>query len=73
MNKLIIIGLYIAGSIIAYYMIRKMQREDCKELDWDYSWDDVYISLFLSIFSWITAVVYVICHITDKTKPPKWL
>lgn len=68
---------YWIGFIIVYLIIRRWQR-----IEETVKWNDFFIRLFLSCFSWLTLMVICILYLFEKypnllekfpKEPPKWL
>jgi hypothetical protein len=78
MNILVIILLWVSGSIAGYWMFRKTVKYNC---DHDLSWSNILIGFYHSIIgSWLTFIVslmmYMFFYIDSRKtniKPPKWL
>lgn len=69
------IVLYSTGFIASYYAWRFMVRYEAEE---DYNYGMVFLGLFVSILSWVSAlasiVTIIIMKLLERTsKPPKWL
>ena len=68
---MILLIIYIVGYFVSYRITKDLRdKEDENE------WNDVGLSIIISLFSWLAALVLVILihkpTITFK-KPPKWL
>lgn len=80
---IIYILIYLIGFILTYSMFRKNDRQIYIHSfgnDEKYSWENVKNNLFVSLFSWIVILLFLIWHIYEffikiknNTKPPKWL
>lgn len=78
MNNLNIeIILYILGFLLSYILIKIIARNNEKADNWN----QIFISFFVSLFSWFTVIVIIIIAWNDiikkigikLPKPPKWL
>ena len=69
--------LYILGFLLSYILIKIIARNNEKADNWN----QIFVSLFVSLFSWFTFIVIIIIawdNIIKKIgiklpKPPKWL
>jgi len=74
MTLLIII--YLIGYLVAYLFFKRLRNESG-----DNDWADVFTTMFFSLFSWFTVMIFVLdlCkeYITENThrlpKPPRFL
>lgn len=70
-NKQIFLGIYIIGYLLCYYIIKLWRNRNDK-----FNWEDVFISIFFSLFSWVMLLIIgvIILFESEKfKKPPKWL
>lgn len=64
----LIILLYLAGAVLAYYLTRKVQKDQYYTRDWD----DVKGCLTMAVISWVGAAI-AYWNLLADTDPPSWL
>lgn len=70
---MIFLIIYLIGFLILFYIYRKYLRKTYGD---SYSWKNVFLVIFISLFSWfgvIMETILILIDKLDKHKPPKWL